>query len=438
MPAYGCDNLSFTISISYHGITVPTCGYRHALAYPVGRIDTRDGMTYDYDDRERLFSGHTGRLFLLITAIWFCVSLTSRLIPPLLPAIIDELMITAFLAGVALTAERIIKALIEYPSGRFADQYSRTTVLIGCIAFVIVGVLILAGAVTYALFVLGVVVFGIGRGMYTPAARALVSDMFRQKRGRAFGINMLGSEFAGIVGAGLAIVIVGVATWRAAFLPLALLLLPLLVAFYVLSREPIRYGYVELGVRDTSGRVFGDPTIRLILLVYSLYVLAASGVSTFLPLFLIEVHGVSFALASAAFGLLYLAGLVAKPVGGVLSDLVPRLYVAGGGLLIGVGGLAVLILAPTGAIAILGVLVYALGYRGIPPSMHAFLMDRFPDENMAGDLGAMRTVYLLIGSLGPAYAGFAANTIGFVPAFVNFLLFYLIGAATLLYISITS
>ena len=394
-------------------------------------------MVYEYDGRERLFTGHTGRVFLLVTFIWFSVSLTSRLLPPLLPAIIDELAITAFLAGVALTAERVVRAGVEFPSGRFADQLSRTTVLVGCVTFVIAGVTILALAVSYHLFLLGVIVFGLGRGMYTPAARALVSDLFREKRGRAFGLNMLGSEFAGIVGAGVAILIVAVATWRTAFLPLALLLLPSVIALAVLSKEPIRFERVELGARATGGRVFGDSTVRLILFVYSLYVLAASGVSTFLPLFLIEVHGVSFAFASSAFALLYAAGLVAKPIGGYLSDALPRLAVAGGGLVVGVIGLALLVAAPTAILAIVGVIVYALGYRGVPPGMHAFLMDHFPDESMAGDLGAIRTVYLLVGSLGPAYAGLAANTIGFVPAFLNFLLFYLIGAVTLLWISRT-
>ncbi len=389
-------------------------------------------MVYAYNRPERLFRGHTGRLFLLITTIWLCVSLTSRLLPPLLPAIIDDLAITAALAGIALTAERMVRAGVEYPSGRVADDLSRTTMLLACIAFVIVGVVLLSLATSYALFLVAIVIFGLGNGMYSPSSRALLSDMFREKRGRAFGINMLGSEVSGIIGAGIAVVIVAVATWRAAFLPLALVLLPLFVALYYVSREPIRVGRVELGLEGTAKRVFGDARLRLILVVYSLYVLAASGVGTFLPLFLIQVHDVSFAVASSAFALLYATGLVAKPLGGFLSDIHSRLHVAGGCFFLGAVGLGMLVTAPTATVALVGVIVYALGYRGVPPGLQAYLMDYFPNESMAGDLGAMRTVYLFVGSLGPAYAGLSANTIGFVPAFVSFLLFFAIGGVMLL------
>lgn len=390
-------------------------------------------MVYVYDSRERLFKGHTGQVFVLLTVIWFCLSLTSRLLPPLLPAIIDDLAITAFLAGVALTVERVVRAVTEYPSGRLADQQSRTTALLACIAFVIIGVLILGLAVSYALLIIGLVVFGIGRGMYAPAARALLSDLFREKRGRAFGINMMGSELSGIAGAGIAILIVVVATWRAAFLPLAILLIPLLLAFYLLSREPIRLGSVSLNVNATGVRLWGDRSIRWLLIVYSLYVLAASGVSTFLPLFLIEVHGVSFAFASSVFALLYAVGLLSKPASGFLSDLFPRLIVGGGGLALGAAGLGLLIIAPLELIAVAGVIIYALGYRGVAPALQAYLMDTFPDQSMAGDLGAMRTIYLLIGSLGPGYAGLTASLFGFIPAYTSFLLFYLIGATILLW-----
>jgi predicted MFS family arabinose efflux permease len=209
-------------------------------------------MVYTYDDREQLFSGHTGRLFILLTTLWFCVSLTSRLLPPLLPEIIDTLGITSFLAGVALTIERIARASAEFPSGQLADQLSRTAVLIGCVGFAIVGIAILSIAYTYLLFVIGVIVFGIGRGMYSPASRALLSDVFYEKRGRAFGLHMMGSEAAGVAGSGISIVIVTYATWRTAFAPLALVLCPLLIWFYFLSREPVNIEPFSLHIKKKA------------------------------------------------------------------------------------------------------------------------------------------------------------------------------------------
>ena len=392
-------------------------------------------MVYVTDGEERLLSGHTGRLFLLLTLILVCLQLTQRILPPLLPAIIDHLSISAFLAGTALTSFRIARASMEYPSGRLADQLSRTTVLLTSISLVIVGVVFLSLAVTYPSFLLGIVLFGIGFGLFSPASRALLSDVFVENRGRAFGLHLMGGDISGVLAAGIAVLVLSIGTWRSAFLPLSILLCLLLISFYFYSREPIRLGSVDLGVRDTADRLFADTTLRWILVVYALFVMASSGVISFLPAFLIEVHGFSFEFASIAFAMVYGIGILAKPASGYLSDLLPRPPVAGGGLLIASCGLGLLVIAPVLEIAIVGVIFYAIGQRGVPPVLQAFLMDRFPDRSMGGDLGAMRTVYMTVGSFGPGYTGLIVSTLGFVPAYSSLILFYVAGGMILLLFS---
>lgn len=393
-------------------------------------------MVYVTDDQERLFKGHTGQIFVLLTVLLLCLQLARRLLPPLLPTIIDDFGITAFSAGVALTLLRISRASMEYPSGRFADQLSRTTVLVVCLGVIIIGLSILSLAISYWIFILGVVVFGLGSGLYSPASRALLSDIFREKRGRAFGIHMMGSDLSGILAAGIGVLIVSIATWRGAFLPLATVLVALLIAFYLLSRETFKIESVEFGLQKTGIRLFGDPSLRWIVLVYSLYVVASSGFISFLPTFLIEVHGASFELASSAFALVYGVGAIAKPVSGFLSDSIPRTSVAGGNLIVAVSGLVLLVIAPVTGVALGGVFLYAIGQRGVPPALQAFLMDRFPDESMGGDLGAMRTIYMTIGSFGPALTGFIASRFGFVPAYTSLILFFLSGGLILIWFSV--
>jgi predicted MFS family arabinose efflux permease len=385
-------------------------------------------MVYETDGEERLVTGHTGRLFLLLTVILVCLQLTQRILPPLLPAIIDDLSITAFLAGVALTSFRIARASMEYPSGRFADQLSRTTVLLTCVSVVIVGVLVLSIATNYLIFLIGVVLFGVGFGLYSPASRALLSDVFVEKRGRAFGLHMMGGDISGVLAAGIAVVVLAIGTWRGAFLPLSVLLFILLIAFYVYSREPIRIERVELGVRHTAGRLIKNPTLRWVLVVYALFVMASSGVISFLPTFLIEVHGFSFEFASVAFALVYGIGIFSKPLSGYLSDVLPRPPVAGGSLLIAGFGLGLLILAPLGGIVLGGVIIFAFGQRGVPPALQAFLMDRFPDGSMGGDLGAMRTFYTGVGSLGPTYVGYVAGLESYGAAFAGLIVCMLASA----------
>jgi predicted MFS family arabinose efflux permease len=395
-------------------------------------------MVYEYDDREQLFSGHSGRILFIVTGISLLLSLSSRLLPPLLPAIMDDLAITAFLAGTALTVERFVKAGAEYPSGKSADQLSRTTVLALCAGTVIVSLLLMSIAVSYVLFLVGVSILGLGRGMYMPPARALLADIFKNKRGRASGINELGVETAGILGAVGAIGVLAVSNWRGAFIPLAILFIPFLIGLIILSKEPLKISRVSFEIKETLSKVLRIRLYRRLLLVYSFFSIGVIGVTAFLPTFLTEIHGFSVARASSAYALLFVVGFFAKPISGYASDQIPRLYVATTALFTAAVGLLLLVHIPVFWVIILGVLVFAAGTRGVTPPLESFLMDRIPDEEMGGDFGAIRTLYLLVGSIGPGFAGYSASTIGYVSAFSSFVVFFLLGAVLLVAISFSN
>jgi predicted MFS family arabinose efflux permease len=392
-------------------------------------------MTESRAEKESLVTGYSGRVFLLLTITFITIKITQRLLPPLLPAIIDDLGITAFLAGIALTLLRITRASMQYPGGRVSDQLSRITVLLPSLLFSVVGLAFLSIPTGYLLFLFGIFLFGIGLGLFDPSARATLTDLFDEKRGRAFGLHLMGGDSAGILAAGISIWIVSVATWRAAFLPLLALLLPAPFLMYRLSREPIGVSRIDLGVRATAGRLLANSRMRWLLVVYSLFVFSISAVVGFLPTFLSEIHGFSFALASSAYALLYVVGTVAKPVAGTASDRLPRLRVVLVGLLCGGGGLALLVFAPTSIIAVVGVVIYAIGHTAIPPPLQAYLMDRFPDDNIGGDFGAVRMTYLAIGSLGPAYVGLVASKVGYVPAFTSIVGCFLLAGVILVWLS---
>lgn len=350
----------------------------------------------------------------------------------------DDLTITAFLAGTALTVEQFVKAGAEYPSGKSADQLSRTTVLALCAVTVVVSLVLMSVAVSYVLFLVGVAILGLGRGMYMPPARALLADIFRNKRGRAFGINELGVELAGILGAVGAIGVLAISNWRGAFLPLAFLFIPFLLSLIIVSKEPIVLDRVSFDIKDTLLKVLRIRMYRRLLLVYSLFSIGVIGVTAFLPTFLTEIHGFSVARASSAYALLFVVGFFAKPTSGYVSDHIPRLYVASAALFIAGIGLLLLVHIQDFWLIILGVLVFAAGTRGVTPPLESFLMDRFPDDEMGGDFGAIRTLYLLVGSIGPGFAGFAASTIGFVSAFSSFIVFFLLGGGILVGLSFTN
>ena len=230
---------------------------------------------------------------------------------------------------------------------------------------------------------------------------------------------MSASDVTGIVAAGLAVAAVAVASWQAAFWLAVPAMAAVLVAFAWASREPVELSRADLDLRGTLARLFGVRRFRLVVAAYALRSFATSGVTNFLPVFLIATQGFSFELASGAYALRFAVGIVVKPFSGALGDAVSRPGIAMASLLATGAGIAALVLAPTGAVAVGGVVLYAVGQKSFGAPMEAYLMDGFPEASRAGDLGATRTAYMGVGSLGPAVVGWLAAVADFRLAYAS-------------------
>ena len=79
----------------------------------------------DRPAEERLLTGYSGRLFVIVTLGILVVTMGRRLLPPLLPEVIGSLGITTFGAGVVLSVFTVVRAGAQYPGGRYADGLSR-------------------------------------------------------------------------------------------------------------------------------------------------------------------------------------------------------------------------------------------------------------------------------------------------------------------------
>jgi MFS family permease len=187
--------------------------------------------------------------------------------------------------------------------------------------------------------------------------------------------------------AGLAVVAVALATWQAAFLPLIVGFGALLLALELWSRESYVFDQFDLDVRATGHRLFGSSRVRWFLIVYVLFAFTWQSTTAFLPTFLQIEKGFSLELASTGFAVLFVVGMVVKPVAGLVGDRFRHAAVAAGALLLGLGGLVGILLADRTAVLFVGIGVFAAGLMAFPPVVGAFLIDTFPEESMGGDLG---------------------------------------------------
>jgi predicted MFS family arabinose efflux permease len=382
------------------------------------------------DRPERLLRGYTGRLLLIVSLGWAAIQCGRLVLSPLLTEIQASLGIGSTRAGFALTVIWGLYAALQYPSGHFSDVLSRKTLLVSGIGLVVVGFAALATAPTYLVFLAGAAVVGLGAGLYPTAARALVADLFVERRGQAFGLHTSSGDVGGVAAAGLATAVLAVATWRFGFVPVVALLLPVAVALHVWSDESYVLERPSLDIVGTVKRLFAEPQFRWLLAAYVLFAFSWQSTTGFLPTYLKVGKSFSPAVANVAFAVLFGVGAVAKPVAGAVGDRVPRRLLAPAVLGFAAVSLAGVVLSTTPLVALASVTLFAAGLMSFPPVMQSYLMDAFPDDSAGGDLGATRTMYIGVGALGPTYVGAVADVVAYDVAFWG-IVGCLVGASTL-------
>jgi len=383
---------------------------------------------------ERLVGGYTGRMLAVTALAWAALQLARFAVPPLLPEIRADLSLSLAEAGVALTVLQGVYALLQYPSGRLSDSWSRATLLVPSFAVLSVACLLVGTARTYWWFILGVGVFGVGKGLYAIPSRALLSDLFVERRGRALGVFSAGTDLGGMFASGAAVAAITVATWRAVFLPVAAALAALGALFLAWNREPYVLEDADLAVVTTARRLLATPRQRWSILAFVLFYFMVNGVLNFLPEYLRETKGFSPALAGGAYALLFAFGIVVKPASGAVSDRFPRHTVSVAGMALAAVALGLLVLAETLAAVAVTIVVFAVGYKTQFPVIDAILLDAAPEANAGGDLGAARALFLGVGSLGPAFVGYTADLYDFTLAFAALVGTLVVAAGVLLWV----
>ncbi|MFB6133391.1 MAG: MFS transporter [Halanaeroarchaeum sp.] len=385
-------------------------------------------------NEETLLTGYSGRLLLAVSVGWFAVQGGRLVVSPLLPAIQTDLGIGSTRAGIALSSLWGLYALLQYPSGRLSDTLSRKTLLVAGLLAVSVGFLSLSAAPTYLAFLGGALLVGFGAGLYPTPARGLLSDLFVRRRGQAFGIHTAAGDLGGVAAAGLATAVLAIATWRVGFLPAVAVLLAVALALHVWSRESYVLARPRLAAGDTARRLFATGRTRWLLIAYTAFAFTWQATTGFLPTYLQVGKSFTPAVANVAFGALFVVGTVVKPVAGGLGDRLPKGLLAVTFVTLAALALGGVVLATTPLMATISVAVFAAGLMAYPPVMQAYLMDTFPDDSAAGDLGAMRTVYIGIGALGPTYVGIVADVLSYDVAFAG-LVGALVFSATLILVT---
>ncbi|ELY93440.1 major facilitator superfamily protein [Natrialba hulunbeirensis JCM 10989] len=386
------------------------------------------------DETDEAESTHPPRSYLLgaTSAGFGTVALGLLVMSPLLPAIIDDLSITPFQAGAGLSIMWGLNALGQYLGGRVSDVLGRHPVLVFGLLGLVAGVLVVTVSATFLGYLVGVAFLGLFSGTYPATGFTHLSELYAGEQGKAFGIYTSFWDIGGGLSAGLATVALATGNWRLAFPPIIVLAVAVALVLHSWRDEPYNIERVQFDFRATVSRALVGPEQKLLVLSFCLFMLTWQGAVSFLPTFLQVEKGLPAGIAASAFASLFVIGMLVKPVSGNLGDRFGRLRAALCSVAIGTVGLLALSIVQSTAWILVGVAIFAVGLMSFTPPMLAYVMARLPDANAGGDIGGFRTVYMGVGSVGPAYVGLLADVATYGVAFAGLMLALLASAATIL------
>jgi len=257
------------------------------------------------------------------------------------------------------------------------------------------------------------ILLGLFAGAYHPSAVAFLSGMFGQKsRGKVLAVHMVGGSTGFMLGPVLGALAAVTLGWRFAFLALSVPTLLAAILIGVMFWRQSGAAQDESGAAASSGGVPSNdmaprislwqairPLLRVIGIVVLVQLIAGSA-SAFLPVYLVDVHGITPATATMMLGVMRGGGIVGSLISGWLSDRWNRKYVIL--LAMVITGLVLLGLTnlPYGpaSVVLMGLFGAAMYMRGA--AVQVYLMDSVPPRMRATVFG----IYFGLGMEGMSLA----------------------------------
>lgn len=368
-----------------------------------------------------------------ISLAWFLILSGRYSISNLLPLITQDLNFSWTEAGIALTSMWLFYALLQFPSGIFSDIKGRKiSIIIAMIVFSFAYFLV-GFSIHFLMFFLALILLGASTGGYPSVGISMITDIFKEKRGKALGIRSSAGSLAYIVPM-FAAIIASFFDWRTFFFLWGGICLFSVFLFYNGTQESTKLPEtVSVRERVFDGiKIFRSPQVQLIFIVNLLIAITwISYMSFFQPYLIVGKEGFNGLLAGIALGILGIGGFLFKPYIGSLSDRYEKKIII---LVLSITtGLATLALVFTQSIIIIFLICPALSLStAIFPVISSYLMDQWEDKGRAGKLGFYRSLLILLASPSSSAIGYLADKYSFDVPFIGLAIIFFITAFILL------
>lgn len=343
----------------------------------------------------------------------------------MLPFIARELGLTYSQLGLFLSLRQFMSMLVNLPAGMIVDTIGKRNLLMAlAMVWTAIPYLIVAATSHYGLILLAMALVGIGMFLWHPAAITSISEMYPQRRGYGLALHEVGANLGDTLAPLAAGFLLGYLTWRQVLtLNVAVgLILMLIILRAVSHANRARQAQVSRGVsfgeyREGLRVLFRNASLMILALVSGVRSLTQHGLTTFLPLYLVNELHLPTALLGIYLTVVQASGMIATPIAGTLSDRIGPKRVATAGMftstLILLGFAAVdLGSAFVAALALLGFFVYSMR-----PAIFRWAIGVVPRQYEGTAVGTLFTTQALFSTLMPLVGGAIADHYGLLAVF---------------------
>ncbi len=351
----------------------------------------------------------------------------------LLPLIGKELGLSYTQIGFLMSAQHLAGAISNLPGGMVVDAIGKKGYLMAASLFW-VGFPYALMSLTDSMWMLVIclMLVGIGNNLWHPAAIPTLAYRYPQRKGLVLSFHGMG----GNIGEALAPLAAGTLlawfSWRTVVvinvvpgLVMAVLIVVLVGALATARTQDD--GDVNAGavaskwdmrqyLRDHGG-LLRDRTLMLICISAGFRTLTQVGLLVFLPVYLAYEQGYSPLAVGVCMTVMQVAGLIAGPIGGHLSDTIGRKKVIMSSMLLsGVTIIGMVLAGQSFAfiifVALIGFFMYAMR-----PVMQAWAVENTPKRLAGTGVGLQFTILAIGGSIAPAMFGMIADAWNIYAAF---------------------
>jgi len=268
----------------------------------------------------------------VILFVVFLMSVAAPLnmakVPPLMPVLREAFALSLSQAGSLMSVFAITGLILALPTGFIMQRLGPKTTGIVAMACLVAGASLGALSTTAGLLLTSRVIEGLGMGLITVVAPAIIAMWFpREKRGVPMGIWATWVPVGYVLMYNLSPAITTSFGWQAVWWSAAGFALVALVLFALLMRMPTESEQLPRMDRAAGepvkfGKALANRNIWLLALTFACFNLVFQGIGTFFPTFLSEVRGYPLGQASFIASISTMVVLASAPLAGWISDLI--------------------------------------------------------------------------------------------------------------------